>query len=118
MNPKPLLKHFPELEHLSPEQQEALLTQAHEEATGPARRLETWRNNIFALVVVSALSLLVIFWLGPALGLPNALSAVVVMVVVLPAFIYVQQRRYIERLKRIVPRLLREAGRGTQNAER
>lgn len=113
MDPKPLLKHFPELEHLSPERRETLLTQAHEEATSPKMRLEIWRNNVFGLMAVSAISLLIIFWLGPALGLSNAVGAGVVMVVVLPVFIYVQQRRYIGRLKRIVPRLLGDTEQAT-----
>lgn len=106
MNPRPLLKHFPELSQLPQERQEALLLQAHELATGPDRRLETWRNNILALAAVSAVCLLLTFWLAPALGLSAAMSGVLIMVVILPAFVYIQQRRYIARLRPEVEKLV------------
>lgn len=106
MNPKPLLKQFPELEHLPTARREALLLTAHKEVTGPDRRLETWRTNLLSLAVISAITLIAVIWVGPALGLSGPATAVVIMVVVLPAFIYVQQRRYVHRLKPVVARLL------------
>lgn len=99
MNPKPLLKHFPELAHLPPDEQEALLRLAHEDATGPDQRMQTWRNNLVSLVLVSALCLGLIFWVGPALNLSRPSTAMVIMLGILPAFIVIQQRRYIARLR-------------------
>lgn len=99
MNPKPLLKHFPELAHLPREEQETLLRQAHEDATSPEQRLATWGNNLFGLVLISALCLGLIFWVGPALNLSRPTTAMVIMLVVLPVFIVIQQRRYTARLR-------------------
>src|SRR5690625_2102231 len=96
MNPKPLLKHFPDLAHLPRDQQEALLREAHEDAT--SQRLETWRSNLVGVVLVSALSLGLLFWVGPALDLSWRNAALIIMLVVLPAFIITPQRRYISRL--------------------
>ncbi len=108
MNPKPLVRHFPELEQLPPERQQAVLEKAHKEVTAPERRFETWRNNIFALAIITGLSLAIIYWLGPALNLARSTTAIVIMVVVLPAFIYIQQRRYIARLRPEIQRLVRQ----------
>jgi hypothetical protein len=107
MNPKPLLKHFPELAHLPQQEQETLLLRAHEDAAGPEHRLQTWRSNLFSLAVVSALSLGLIFWIGPAVNLSRQTTAIIIMVVVLPGFIFVQQRRYIARLKPFVAQRLK-----------
>src|SRR5690625_7170059 len=91
MNPKPLLKHFPELAHLPRDQQEALLREAHEDATG--QRLETWRSNLFGVVLVSALCLGLFFWVGPALDLSRRNTALIIMLVVLPTYFYCHHRR-------------------------
>ncbi|MDQ2076154.1 hypothetical protein [Marinimicrobium sp. ABcell2] len=107
MNPKPLLKHFPELAHLPQEEQESLLRRADEDATGPEHRLETWRSNLLSLAVVTGLSLALIFWLGPVLNLSRQSTAIFIMVVVLPGFIVIQQRRYIARLKPFVAQRLK-----------
>lgn len=119
MNPKSLLKHFPELAHLPREEQETLLRQAHEDATGPEQRLETWRNNLSGLVLVSALCLGLIFWVGPALNLSRPGTAMVIMLVVLPAFIFIQQRRYIARLRSFLTQRLkyRDTGQPDNNED-
>lgn len=114
MNPKPLLKHFPELAHLPRDQQEALLREAHEDATG--QRLETWRSNLFGVVLVSALCLGLIFWVGPALDLSRRNTALIIMLVVLPAFIIIQQRRYISRLRTFVAQRLEGKSKSTAQA--
>lgn len=108
MNPRPLVRHFPELEQLPPERQQAVVEKAHKEVTAPERRFETWRHNIFSLAIITGLSLAIIYWVGPALELARSTTAIVIMVVVLPAFIYIQQRRYIARLRPEVQRLVRQ----------
>lgn len=108
MNPKPLVKHFPELAPLSPERQQAVVQQAHKEVSAPERRFEAWRQNIFSLAIITGLSLAIIYWLGPALNLTRSTTAIVIMVLVLPAFIIIQQRRYIARLRPEVQRLVRQ----------
>jgi hypothetical protein len=108
MDPKPLLKHFPELEQLPPERRQAILEKAHKEVAAPERRFETWRHNIFSLAVITGLSLAIIYWIGPALNLTRMTTAIIIMVVVLPAFIYIQQRRYLARLRPVVQRLVRQ----------
>src|SRR5690625_1737189 len=113
MNPKPLLKHFPELAHLPRDQQEALLREAHEDATG--QRLETWRSNLFGVVLVSALCLGLIFWVGPALDLSRRNAALIIMLVVFPAASSCQQRRYISSLRTFVAQ--RFEGKVTEQAE-
>lgn len=108
MNPRPLLKHFPELDQLSPERQQTVLEKAHKEVTTPERRFEAWRQNIFSLAIITGLSLAIIYWVGPAMNLTRSTTAIVIMVVVLPAFIIIQQRRYIARLRPEVQRLVRQ----------
>ncbi|WP_111641453.1 hypothetical protein [Marinimicrobium alkaliphilum] len=99
MNSNLLLRHYPELHHLPPEAQLSVLEKAKEDAFGQSQKLRIWRKNMVTLAIICAISFGLVMWVGPALGLPGVATAVVMMVVVLPVFMIVQQRRYIADLR-------------------
>lgn len=99
MNSERLLKHYPELHELPRDTRLALIEKAQAEAFGQQQKLPNWRRNLMTLAVIVALSLLFVLVLGPALGLSEGAIAGVMMVGVLPVFIYVQHRRYIAHLR-------------------
>lgn len=103
MNVKPLTKYFPEIHHLSPEQQLELLTSAHQLSFGADNKLRIWRNNLISCAILVGLALLLILVVGPLLKLSSSITAIVMILVVLPGFFFIQHKRYISELR---PRVL------------
>lgn len=99
MNVKPLLKYFPEIHHLPPEQQCQLVENAYHACFGPHNKLRIWRNNIISGAVLTGSALLLIMVIGPLLRLSAGVTAGAMLVVVLPGFFYIQHRRYINDLR-------------------
>jgi hypothetical protein len=99
MNSERLLRHYPELQDLPRETQRALIEKAQIETFGQEQKLYNWRRHLVTFAVIVALSLFIILILGPALGLSDGAVAGLMMVVVLPLFIYIQHRRYIAQLR-------------------
>lgn len=108
MNTALLLRHFPELKELPASRQEAILQQAHDRAYSNERKLEHWKRNVISLVWVTAVSLFIALVAGPALALPRVATAGIIMLVVLPAFIYARHRQYIGVIRPEVEALLRK----------
>lgn len=106
MNLKPLLKHFSEIHHLPRTEQEALLQRAYEQGFGADQKLTIWKSNLVSGGVITAIILLLITVIGPLLRMPPALIASLVIVVVLPAFLIAQHRRFIRRLREELQKLL------------
>lgn len=106
MNVKPLLKHFTEIHHLPPEQQIKLLEKAYENAFGPDRKLSVWKNNLISGAIITAVILLLITVVGPLLRLPQAVTASLIIIVVLPVFLILQHRRFINQLREALDRVL------------
>mgnify|MGYP000992822521 CR=1 FL=1 len=115
MNHEPLLKYFPELADLERETQLQILAKAYDQCFGPANKLRIWRNNLIGGLALTAVSLLLILVLGPALKLPSGATAAVVMLVVLPGFFVWQQRKHIQELRPAVNQCLAEFRSDEQN---
>ncbi len=104
MTPQRILKQFPELGPFTPEQQQQLFQAAQKDAFGPDLKLERWRGNILNFALMFAVSALFVAWLAPALALSRDLAALFMLVVILPAFFILQQRRYQHLIRRALAR--------------
>lgn len=113
MNVKPLLKYFPEIHHLPREAQLRLLQSAHDEAFGPHNKLRVWRNNLVGFGVLILACTVVIAVIGPSLNLQPSTTGTALMLIVFPAFLLVQHRRYVATLRPTVRELLRQADTST-----
>ncbi|UTF59212.1 hypothetical protein [Gilvimarinus sp. DA14] len=94
MNAPREAKQFPELKHLSEDEQRALLKAAREDVFGPDVRLERWRGNIVNFALMFAVSAFFTAWLAPAMSLSRDSAALVMLLIILPAFFVLQHRRY------------------------
>ncbi len=108
MNVKPLLKHFPELHHLPLSQQLELLQSAYYKAFGPDKKLGIWRKNIIGLGLLLLVSVILITLVGPAINLEPGTIGMVMMIIVFPLFIALQQWRYVHQLRPEVEKLLQK----------
>jgi|SRR5690606_2069476 uncharacterized membrane protein len=114
MNVKPLVKYFPELHHLSAEQQRTLLEAAYQDSFGPEQKMRVWRNNLIGGGILTAIALLLIMVVGPLLRLAPAVTATIMMLGVLPAFLFMQHKRFINELRPGVMRLLAQQSEDSQ----
>lgn len=105
MNVKPLLKYFPEIHHLPQDAQLRLLQSAHEQAFGAQNKLRIWRNNLMGFVVLILACVVLIAVIGPWLSLQASTTGVLLMLIVFPVFLFVQQRRYLASLRPLVRQL-------------
>ncbi|WP_319835134.1 hypothetical protein [Gilvimarinus gilvus] len=94
------LKHFPELRHLPIEEQRERLSQAKAAAFGPDQKLTRWRGNLLQFAVMFGMSVLFMMVIAPALALSQDASALVMLLVVLPVFFVLQQRRYLALIRK------------------
>lgn len=108
MNVKALLKYFPEIHHLPQESQLRLLQSAHDEAFGPHNKLQIWRSNLTGFGLLILVCTLVIAFIGPILDLQRSTTAILLMLIVFPGFMAIQQRRYLVRLRPLVNERLRQ----------
>jgi Flp pilus assembly protein TadB len=100
MNFKRLSKHFPELAHLSSGEQQALLTQADKALNNAETPLAALGRKLFDACIFLLLCLLLIKKVGPALGLAPEVMATLLILVLLPLYFILQQKRYLKRLRR------------------
>jgi hypothetical protein len=108
MNVKPLIKYFPEIHHLPPEEQLNLVSKAHQFCFGPENKLRIWRSNLASGALLTGLSLLLIAVIGPLLQLSSSATAGVMILIILPGFFFLQHKRYICALRPKVQQLLAE----------
>jgi hypothetical protein len=106
MNFHRLSRHFPELKPMSLDQRESILKQADQALTQQVSPLARVRDKLFDLTLILGASLLVIKVIAPALSLTQEFTALVVMLVILPGYFLLQQRRYIGKLRRELQKLL------------
>jgi hypothetical protein len=106
MNFKHLAKHFPELAAMEPAQQQALLTQAYQDAFATEHKLTIWRSNLVSALIMTSLCFLFVLVLRPALGLSQRTSAFALMLIALPVYFFIQHRRFIKRLRNSLHKLL------------
>ena len=93
------LKYFPELADLPAQEQQRRLAAAKATAFGPDTRLERWRGNLIQFFLMFAGSAGFMALLAPALELSQDTAAIIMLVVVLPTFFVVQQRRYLRLIR-------------------
>lgn len=94
------LKHFPELSHLPPEEQQARLDKAKAAAFGEDTKLKRWRGNVVYFALAFGLSWLFMMVIAPALSLSQDAAALLMLLVVLPICFVGQQKRYIRNIRR------------------
>lgn len=99
MNPKRLIKYFPELASLPESEQRALLDKAHKAVFSQENKMRNWRSNLISAVVMTGLCFLFVLVVRPALGISAQASAWMLMLVALPVYFFIQQRRYIQQLR-------------------
>ena len=109
MNVKPLLKHFPEIHHLPKDSQLRLLQEAHDEAFGSHHKLRIWRSNLFGLGLLVLACVSVIAVIGPWLDLKASTTGVLLMLIIFPLFLWIQQRRYVAVLRPAVQQRLQRS---------
>ncbi len=115
MKPSREAKLFPELAHLSEDQQQAVLNAARQDVFGPDVKLERWRGNIINFALMFAVSALFTAWLAPALSLSRDTAALIMLLFILPAFFLLQHRRYRALLRKALHKRLTETT-GTKKA--
>lgn len=106
MNFKRLAKYFPELAAMTPAEQQALLTQAYQHAFAPEHKMKIWRSNLLSALLMAGLCFLFVLVLRPALGMSQQTSAIVLMLIAFPVYFFIQQRRFINQLRRSLHKLL------------
>lgn len=90
---------FPELHHLPAEEQRRRLADARRRVFGPDNALARWRGNLINFALMFGLSAAFMAVLVPALSLSRDLAAIIMLVVVLPGFFLLQQRRYVRMMR-------------------
>ncbi len=99
MKKKSELRFFPELAHLPLNEQQEKLAQAKKLAFGHDAQLLRWRGNIIYFALMFTFSAIFMMEIAPALALTQEISALLMMIVVLPIFFLLQQRRYIQLIR-------------------
>jgi Mn2+/Fe2+ NRAMP family transporter len=106
MNFKRLAKHFPELAAMAPAEQQALLARAYQNTFAAEHKMKIWRNNLITAAVMASLCFLFVLVVRPALGMSQQTSAMVLMLVAFPVYFFIQQRRFINQLRRSLHKIL------------
>lgn len=99
MNPKRLLKYFPELASLPEAEQSTLLDKAYKDVFSQENKMRNWRNNLISAAIMTSLCIVFVLLLRPALGMSQQTSALLLMLVALPIYFFIQQRRFIQQLR-------------------
>lgn len=93
------LKFFPELAHLSQEEQLARLGNAKKLVFGSDKTLVRWRGNIVQFALMFTFSAIFMAVIAPTLSLDHETSALIMLFAVLPIFFILQQRRYVRLIR-------------------
>ncbi len=100
MSTKHLINFFPELAHLPPKEQEAILRSAQEQLQKNRHSLRALLDNLFRAGILFGTCLLIIWYVRPFLGISHQAAALGIMVTVIPIYLFVQQRIYLSKLRR------------------
>ena len=106
MNIKKLVKSFPEIAHLPPQEQERLLTQAYQDAFSPENKMRNWRSNLIMALAMTALCFLFVLVIRPALGMSQQTSAVLLMVIAFPVYLLFQHQRMLRQVRASLQKFL------------
>ena len=91
---------------MAPAEQQALLTQAYQNAFAAEHKMKIWRSNLISALLMAGLCFLFVLVLRPALGMSQQTSAMALMLVALPGYFFIQHRRFIARLRTSLQKLL------------
>lgn len=91
---------------MEPAQQQALLTQAYQNAFSAEHKMKNWRNNLISAAIMVSLCFLFVLILRPALGMSQQTSALILMLIALPVYFFIQQRRFIKQIRLSLQKLL------------
>ena len=91
---------------MEPAQQQALLTQAYQNAFSAEHKMKNWRNNLISAAIMVSLCFLFVLILRPALGMSQQTSALILMIIALPVYFFIQQRRFIKQIRLSLQKLL------------
>lgn len=91
---------------MEPAEQQALLTRAYQNAFSAEHKMKNWRNNLISAVIMASLCFLFVLVLRPALGMSQQASAIVLMLVALPAYFFIQHHRFINQMRGSLQKLL------------
>jgi Mn2+/Fe2+ NRAMP family transporter len=106
MNPKRLLKHFPEIATLPEAEQRTLLDKAYKDVFSQENKMRNWRNNLISAIIMTSLCIAFVLILRPLLEMSQQTSALLLLVVALPVYFYIQQRRFIQQLRTSLKKFL------------
>ncbi len=106
MNFKKLAKHFPEIAHLTSEEQQHLLARAYQDAFSDDNKMRNWRGNLITALLMTLLCFLFVLVIRPALGMSQQTSAILLMLVAFPAYLLFQQRRMIHQVRTSLKKFL------------
>lgn len=106
MNFKRLARHFPELAAMEPAEQQALLTRAYQNAFSAEHKMKNWRNNLISAAIMASLCFLFVLVIRPALGMSQQTSAIILMLLALPVYFFIQHRRFINQMRDSLQKLL------------
>lgn len=93
MNFARLARRFPELAQLPAEEQAARVKAAYDKVFAPEHKLTHWRANAISAIAMTLFCLGFVVYIAPLLGLSQPASAGIVVIVVFPVYVFLQQRR-------------------------
>jgi len=99
MHPKRLIKHFPELAQLPTYEQENIIREAQTRLENNTHRLHALRDNLLRAGLLFGFCLLIIEYAPLVVGVSQATTAIVIMAVVIPAYLVIQQQLYLRKLR-------------------
>lgn len=91
---------------MAPAEQQALLAKAYQDAFSTERKMKNWRSNLLSALVMTGLCFLFVMVIRPALGMSQQTSALILILIALPAYFFIQQRRFIEQLRASLQKFL------------
>lgn len=100
MSPKRLIKYFPELAHLPTEEQNAVLLRAQKSIESNKHSLRTLADNLLQAAILFGCCWALIWYLRPALGISHQAAGIMIIVLIIPAYLLIQQRRYLQKIRR------------------
>ncbi len=91
---------------MEPAEQQALLARAYQNVFSPENKMKNWRNNLISGSIMASLCFLFVLVLRPAFGMSQETSALILMLVALPTYFFIQHRRFINQLRSSLQKLL------------
>lgn len=83
-----------------------MLARAYQNTFAAEHKMKVWRNNLINAAVMASLCFLFVLVIRPALGMSQQTSAIVLMLIALPAYFFIQHRRFIKQLRSSLQKLL------------